>query len=303
MSLEKDSLGKAKKVKPVETDSKPEKVVNAELNILRHIYNSPSQIQRHFQEEPGLQTKLERLITRGSNNSWVQGSFTPERAIECATLGLLDSVELIKAEKRRAEKLDVQVVFPSWQADMAGAFPDVGAFIAGDPLSMRRMVNQVSDTRPIRIFVGMASSCSFTAEQLAKRGALVSALALQLAKTRSVEIFAVNAGSKRGQNWVGMVRLPMPASASDLCYWICHQASVRGLLYAVETWFTGTLTWPDMLDLHTGNYFTPEAIAAQAKLFGAGPSDIVVPFPHGTDPAMLDPEKWMRQTLQRVNAI
>jgi hypothetical protein len=259
-----------------------------------------------------LQTNLEHLVGRSSSNSWIGTGFSPERAIECATLGIMEGVELIKAEQRRAEKLDVQVLFPSWEADMAGAFPDVGAFIAGDPLSMRRMVHQVNDTRPIRIFVGMASSCSFTAEQLAKRGALVSALALQLAKTRSVEIFAVNAGGKvirkEGQpskyiNWVGMVRLPMPASASDLAYWICHQASVRGLLYAVEMWFTGDLSWPTMLMEHSGNYFTAAAIAAQAKLFGAGPTDIVVPFPHGTDPAMLDPEKWMSETLRRVNAI
>ena len=86
--------------------------------------------------------------------------------MECATGGLLENVPLIKEERRKAEKLDVQVLFPTWEQDIAGAFPDVPAFLAGDPQCMRRMANQVSDTRPIRIFVGMASSCTFSSEQV-----------------------------------------------------------------------------------------------------------------------------------------
>lgn len=209
-------------------------------------------------------------------------------------------------EKARAERLDVQVKFPSWEADMAGAFPDVPSAIAGDPMSMRRLVDAPNDLRPIRIFVGMASSCSFSAEQLAKRGALVSALALQLAKTRVVEIYAVNAGSGQGRDWVCMVRLPMPVGASDLSYWLCHQASVRGLLYTLEKRDTGVLSWPRRLYGH-GDYSTPEAIAEQATLFGAKETDIVVPFPMAYNTAQADilvnSEVWMRNTLERVNAI
>jgi hypothetical protein len=92
--------------------------------------------------------------------------------------------------------------------------------------------------------------------------------------------------------------LPMPASAADLSYWICHQASVRGLLYAVEKWKTGTIAWPKR-----SIGCDAQGLKNQAELFGAGPADIVVPFPYGTDPMLLEPEKWMRETLARVNAI
>jgi hypothetical protein len=316
MSSEKSPIGnvKTRSVKCKKTDARPQREIDLVNKNVRLTYLSTSQIARHFQEEPVLKEWLSQYVRTGDND-WMPAGFTAERAIECATLGISDNIELIKAERHRAEKLDVQVCFPSWQADVAGAFADVAAFIAGDPMSMRRLVNQVSDTRPIRIFVGMASSCSFTSEQLAKRGALVSALALQLSKTRSVDVYAVNSGRKTfskgslsGQSfdWSVMVRLPKPVSASDLSYWLCHQASVRGLLYACERAFSGTLSWPAGLGSFS-NYASPEGIAAHAKLWGAGESDVVVPFPMAENAAEAEmiakPETWLRNTLQRVNAI
>jgi hypothetical protein len=316
MSTEKSPIGnvKTRKAKCVKTDARPLREIDLEKRTVRLTYQSTSQIARHFQEEPILKEWLG--VYCGSNCAdWMPAGFSPERAIECATLGISDNVELIKAERQRAEKLDVQVCFPSWQPDIAGAFADVPAFLAGDPMSMRRLVNQVSDTRPVRIFVGMASSCSFTSDQLAKRGALVSALALQLSKTRSVDVYAINSGRKtfgKGNlagesfDWSVLVKLPKPVSASDLSYWLCHQASVRGLLYATERAFSGPLSWPYAL-LNFGDYSTPPAIAAHAKLWGAHDSDIVIPFPMAGNAAqtemILKPETWLRNTLQRVNAI
>jgi hypothetical protein len=314
--MEKSPLGnvKTRKRKAVKTDAKPLVDVDVDKKIMRLNYFSTGQIAQHFNDEPILRNWLSSFVASGSND-WIAGNFSPEKAIACATLGLPDNVERIKAERARAEKLDVQVCFPSWTPDIAGAFPDVPAFLAGDPTCMRRMVNQVSDTRPIRIFVGMASSCTFNAEQLAKRGALVSALALQLSKTRTVDVFAINSGRKQfekgslaGQSfdWSVLVKLPKPVSASDLSYWLCHQASVRGLLYSVERAFSGPLSWPSKLSAF-GDYSTPAAIAAHGELWGANESDIVIPFPFSASTAqsemMLKPEVWLKNTLARVNAI
>jgi hypothetical protein len=114
-------------------------------------------------------------------------------------------------------------------------------------------------------------------------------------------MYAVNAGRTGDMDWVVMVRLSMPASLSDLSWWICHSASARGILYAVEHVQTGWLTWPRRLG-RWDNYFEPDAVAAQATLFGALETDIVVPFPHGVDPMLINPENWMKNTLERVNA-
>jgi hypothetical protein len=163
MSEAKAPQGKVKirKVKPVKTDAKPRTEIDYVNKAIRVVYDSTNQIRRHFEEEPTFGSWLKHFCNYAPGDQWMSGSFTPERALECATGGLMDNVELIKTERQRAEKLDVQVMFPSWQADIAGALADVPAFLAGDPQSMRRMVNQVSDTRPVRIFVGMASSCTF----------------------------------------------------------------------------------------------------------------------------------------------
>lgn len=103
-----------------------------------------------------------------------------------------------------------------------------------------------------------------------------------------------------------MVKMPKPVSASDLSYWLCHQASVRGLLYSVERAFSGPLSWPSSLGSMNA-YHTPEGIAAHAKIWGAGESDIVVPFPmaHSVEETeiMAKPETWLKNTLQRVNAL
>jgi hypothetical protein len=270
-------------------------------SVRRITYASPAAVREHFNGDIGLRSILKAYCGIGTHSeSWMPAGFSAEMALEACTMGLQDNVEAIQREKARAERLDVQVRFPSWSPDIAGAFPDVPSAIAGDPLSMRRLVDAPNDLRPIRIFVGMASSSSFSSQNLAKRGALVSALALQLAKTRVVEIYAVNAGSY----WVGMVRLPVPTSASDLSYWICHQGSVRGLLYAIEKRETGQLTWP--IQLMGVRYDSPEGIAVQARLFGAKETDIVIPFPHASTAAQaemfVNTEAWMRNTLARVNA-
>jgi hypothetical protein len=312
----KGPRGKSKKVKEVKCEFRAETELDHAHEIMRMKYHSTVQIAKHFGAEPSIKSWLNSYcgMDGGASHHWMGELFSSDRAIECATMGLMDNVPLIMAERARAEKLDVQVVFPSWQPDIVGAFPDVPSFLAGQPDCMRRLVNQVSDTRPVRIMVGMASSSAFGADVLAKRGALISALALQLSKTRSVEVWSINSGRKhftkgdlngRSYDWSVMVKLPHTLAASDLSYWLCHQASVRGLLYSVERAYTGNLNWPCSLGSFA-NYGTPEGIAAHAKLWGAGESDIVIPFPFanmGETEMMINPENWMRNALRRVNAV
>lgn len=288
------------KATPTAADLRPREQIDHAKRTVIQVYGSTTQIAEHFKAEPELMRNLSAYVGAGGaiSEHWIGGQFTAEKAVECATAGLPDNVELIKSERKRAERLDVQVVYPSWQADICGAFPDVPSYLAGDPMNMRRLVNQVTETRPVRIFVGMASSCTFSAAQLAKRGALIGALALQLSKTRAVSVYAVNSGKTRkhardggSYDWTCMVRLPATLSASDLSYWLCHQASVRGLLYACERWFAGPLSWPSNdQDL--------------ARLWGASPTDLCINFPIANTVAeatmLSNPDKWMRQALEKL---
>ena len=96
----------------------PERDIDLVNRNIRLTYLSTGQIAQHFKEEPALKEWLGTYVGMGGAE-WMPTGFTPERAIECATLGIPDNEELIKSELQRAEKLDVEVCFPNWQADVA----------------------------------------------------------------------------------------------------------------------------------------------------------------------------------------
>jgi hypothetical protein len=299
---------KGKRKKAAETNAKFRHEFDHPNTCKRIIYDSTADLQTHFNDEVALRNWLAFYCQ--DNPHWLGSTSikTADDALAACLLGSVDNVELIRAEREKAERINVQTLIPQWERDLCGSLPDVGAAVAGDPVSMRRLVNVPTDTRPIRIFVGMASSCTFSADQLAKRGALISALALQLQRTRSVDVYAVNSGrdSRVNYDWSILVKLPKPLCMADLSYWLCSQASVRGLLYAYEKCFTGDLSWPVRL-LGCG-YQTAEALRAHSVLWGANqPCDIVVPFPMANNVAeatiLSAPEEWLKTALASVNAI
>jgi len=303
-----DHKGKTKSRKPAKTSAQFRRDIDHENTCKRVTYDSTANLQQHFNDEAALRNWLSFYCQ--NNPHWLGETSirNAEDALAACLLGTVDNVDLIREERQRAERINVQTLLPQWERDLCGSLPDVGAAVAGDPVSMRRLVNVPTDTRPVRIFVGVASSCTFSADQLAKRGALISALALQLQRTRSVDVYAVNSGqdSRDHLDWSILVKLPKPLCMADLSYWLCSQASVRGLLYAYEKCFTGDLSWPIRL-LGCG-YQTKEAMKAHATLWGANqPCDIIVPFPiaDNTSQATIlsSPEEWLKTALASVNAL
>jgi hypothetical protein len=299
---------KGKRGKAAKTSAKFKRDIDHENTCKRVTYDSTADLQTHFNDEAALRNWLSFYCQ--DNPHWLGSTSieTADDALAACLLGSVDNVELIRAEREKAERINVQTLIPQWERDLCGSLPDVGAAVAGDPVSMRRLVNVPTDTRPVRIFVGMASSCTFSADQLATRGALISALALQLQRTRSVDVYAVNSGrdSRVGYDWSILVKLPKPLCMADLSYWLCSQASVRGLLYAYEKCFTGDLSWPTRL-LGCG-YQSAEALRAHSVLWGANqPCDIVVPFPMANNVAeatiLSQPEEWLKTALASVNAL
>jgi hypothetical protein len=299
---------KSKKKNAAETSAQFGREVDHINTCKRVTYDSTADLQTHFNDEVALRHWLDFYCQSSPHWLGTTSIKTADEALAACLLGTVDNVDLIREERQRAERINVQTLIPQWERDLCGSLPDVGAAVAGDPISMRRLSNVPTDTRPVRIFVGMASSCTFSADQLAKRGALISALALQLQRTRSVDVYAVNSGrdGRDSLDWSILVKLPKPLCMADLSYWLCSQASVRGLLYAYEKAFTGDLSWP--MRLIGCGYQTKEALAAHALLWGANqPCDIVVPFPIANNVSeatiLSSPEEWLKTALASVNAL
>lgn len=89
--------------------------------------------------------------------------------------------------------------------DVAGAFPNVQAFIAGTPLTMRRKVRQESEFAPLAIVVNLMASSGCPVEAVRRRGVAVLALVRALSARRPVELYvgitcAGEQGSKDSAN-------------------------------------------------------------------------------------------------------
>lgn len=72
----------------------------------------------------------------------------------------------------------------------AGAFPVVAEVLQGDPMHMRRRQHVESDLAPVKIVCEVGVNAQVKTDSIIRRGAAVAALAMRLAETRPVELWA-----------------------------------------------------------------------------------------------------------------
>lgn len=189
---------------------------------------------------------------------------------------------------------------PEWQNDVAGAYPDVPAFLAGQPDNMRRRVMVPSERAPVRVWFCTTSSAGFTPAQIAKRGAAACALVMALiARGRAVELWAFTAldGTLNGQNAlcirqntapfdVASVANAMTSGGFDRC--LCHGVSRHRNGYS-GGWSRHILNW--------GSW---EARVQSCRKVLEGltdPADIILPPIYIADTILTDPVRWVNETV------
>lgn len=132
-------------------------------------------------------------------------------------------------------------VRPAWVRDVAGDFPCVPSYLAGDPMAMHRraMVASESATGPINIYVDAISEWSIGENALRERGVAVLALVLALQRTRPVDLWLIcgmdGFGAKSGKRQLvtPCIRLETrPLDLQTLSYIIPSAAFARLLCYA-----------------------------------------------------------------------
>lgn len=89
--------------------------------------------------------------------------------------------------------IEKKIQFPSTRNvivdDVVGAFPNVPAYLAGTPLTMRRRVRQETEATPIAVFVNLMASAYVSSNALMTRGAAALAFVRAIAGVRPVELF------------------------------------------------------------------------------------------------------------------
>jgi len=120
-------------------------------------------------------------------DSWAGGTFA--QAQEWLREGDTRYVAQSEALMEKFEKLTLPTQGRTWHNEVAGFVPNVPAYLAGNPQSMRRRKRVESPTAPITVFVDVFASSSFSQDKIVARGAAVLALVRILARFRAVTLW------------------------------------------------------------------------------------------------------------------
>jgi hypothetical protein len=224
------------------------------------------------------------------DKSWM--GETKEQTLQRTREGNLDLIPQAEALLSEIDA-DLELDSPEWRNCVAGSFPDVAAFLAGDPECMRRRVVNVNEKAPVRVFVCTTSSAGVAAETLLKRGIGALALVMQLVKQgRPIELWTytkLDGNSKHQGNTCLMVRMPTaPVDIARIAHCISACSFDRSLAMTfgyARTGFTGR--WAEQRDCR--------------KLVKANPADIVLDEARWNDPIVEKPVEWIREQLAKLS--
>lgn len=184
-------------------------------------------------------------------------------------------------------------------ASVCGGAPNVGAYLAGSPVSMRRRQAMLDDAGPLTLVVDVASSAGITTEQLMRRGSAVLALARVLQSARPVSVYvgvSLCARSDRSKACHVYGKLDDPLDLSRAAWALSSPGFPRGLLYATGEEVlrgSGTVSWPydsaaRLMRLHAHEILSRVLSGTEILFVGAAFLD---------DQNVKNPEQWLADML------
>lgn len=255
-------------------------------------------------------TALEGVRYHNGPNSerspWLGGSSFNEARARVLT----GDLSAVAESEAMLSALEAQCEMPSasraFVADIVGACPNVPAYIAGQPLSMRRRARTTDDCAPLTIVVDLASSGGIGADTVKKRGVAVLALVRAISARRPIELWAgcsldaVNpeTGSGCDGSHVYFRIDTAPLDLARAAFLLTHPAVPRALVYAYARakfkaplrWSYGTASKKPKIDPHMpailGRVFTGDAL--------------MIPSIHLHDRSITAPVDWIKEHLHKV---
>lgn len=237
-----------------------------------------------------------------NGGSWEGGKHIKETARLCID-GDLSRVPPSDAFLSKMENL-VRYAAPMFKNidAMTGGVPNVPAFLAGQPMNMRRRQRVASEQAPLNIFVDIVSSGGIDTPHLEKRGAAILALVRLLSAQRPVNLYLVAAGSP-GANGVQSSACAFridtaPLDLARAAHCLVHAGVARQGAYGVIAHqvnkSAGFLGWAySNVDFYRANgaRYWQRVLPVDDALF--------VPPPFLSDACIDNPEQWLRDMLAR----
>lgn len=204
----------------------------------------------------------------------------------------------VQAAKDLLTKFQENVEVPShkWETRMVGAFPNVPAFLAGEPETMWAREEITSDRSPLRIWMGLTSSAGITPAQLTQRGCVLAAFAIALSEKRPVYI-SPYVNNSDGYTQHALVSWDIHTSPLVL-------AELLGCVSSSQVTRNAGLLATYLLNPQTSGHWSKyeESETEMRRRLNAAPADMYLPPIHLYDPMLADPIKWLQENIARYGS-
>ena len=190
--------------------------------------------------------------------------------------------------------------------DVVGGSPNVGAYLSGNPMNMRRRNRVSTESAPLTILVDLCASASIDAKYLVNRGSAVLALVRVLSARRPVNLYVgssnfIDASTPSGRTSSSfMVRIDStPLDLARAAYILTAPSILRRLAF-------GLCTAQDCGNVEHGGlpfaYANPSGYASAihaywSRIVPMGET-LAIPPLHGGDD-FKDPIKWVREMITK----
>lgn len=236
-----------------------------------------------------------------TGSSWSGGQSWETQLTQAAR----GDTSLVKQAEELLDKIVVDAArpMPMWVNEVAGAFPSIPDYLAGQPDCMMDMQPQPSERAPIKIYVELTSSGAVDAADMVKRGTAILALALLLNRDRAVDLNVIIGFGRTPFGHQGCFAvIPLGTSPIDIalsCNALTSQSFVRSMGYQFlrqfpETQCAGNWDWDIMPD---GDHNRARFVEKLRAAIGANPQDMIIPPTFMNDPAITDPLGFVRRSL------
>jgi hypothetical protein len=230
------------------------------------------------------------------------GSWSGNETLEqtCRKVSVGDETYCAGYEKlmQKFEEFDVSTFRPQWRDDVTGSRPNIQAFIAGQPLSMRRRVKDDSSTGPMAIIVDTTLSTACNRGDMEKRGSAILALLRILSAKRPVELWVASCMDANGCDWGCVLSrvqtTPLDTATSSFIFG--SLSYTRRLCYGIgekEFNFKGLWGFDD------DNVSRKHMKALFAPLFEHVEETLCIPGMNSQDKLVKNPEAWITEQIQR----
>jgi len=187
-----------------------------------------------------------------------------------------------------------------WQDAPAGYFPNIPAYLAGHPCSMRRRTKVLCELGPINIYVCTTCSAATSADYMLNRGAAIVALVQKLQSLRPVNLFAVaELQGATDDAFTGVFRFDTkPVNLAQIAFCFSHVGFTRSVTYNEgqrRDNFNGN--WSRQYHRYGGEELRPEYLTWIRNEIQASPEDIYIPAVNIQQTIGKDPVRWVNETL------